>query len=83
MILKIEVVNYTNVVEVPSWNLGTFSSLNNVQDSTNKVDKIVLSQNNNNIMNSIFGSFDLVNWWESKAIEGSTLYPFEEVTDNY
>ena len=32
-------------------------------------------------MNSILGNFELIHWWEYKAIYCSTPYPCEEITD--
>ena len=61
--------------------MGPFPSLKSSRDSPNKFEWIGLAQKNKNVMNAIFGHFDLMQWREAKAREGSNPYPFEEVTD--
>ena len=69
-----------NVVEVTSWEVANFPSFKSIQYSLNEVERMGLVHNQDNIMNSIFVHFDLMQLWEVKANEGSTSYPFEEVT---
>ena len=52
-----------------------FSSLKSSQDSSNKFEQRGMAQKDNNLMNTIFLHFYLIQWWVSKAREGSTPYP--------
>ena len=76
-------IKYTNAVEVPSWNVRNFSPFKSIQYSPNEVEQRGLAQNNNNLMNYIFGRYYLMHWWETKYREVTTQYPFEELTDIY
>ena len=68
------------MVEVPSWNACNFPPKKSIQYSPNTLEQIVSYQKSKNLNNSIFGHFDLMQWWKSKAREVSTPFPFEEIT---
>ena len=63
------------MVEVPSWSVHNLPYFNSIQDSPNEFEWIGLAQNNNNIMNFIFGHFALMIWWKVKAREAFTPCP--------
>ena len=50
-------------VQVPSWLVSYFLSLNSFQYYPNEFDRRGLEQKNNNLINYIFGNFDLMLWW--------------------
>ena len=79
---KVEVIKGIDEVEVTSWAVINFSFFNMFQYSPNKIDRRGLVQKNNNLNNAIFGYFGLMHLWRAKAIKGSTVFPFEEVTSN-
>ena len=78
--LKVGVLKSTDVVQVPLWSLINFRYFNSFQDEPSEVERRVLVQNNKNILDYIFGRFNLMLWWEDKVIEGSYVYPFKEET---
>ena len=68
------------LVKLPSLEVTTLPSFNSSQDPKNEVENRGLSQKNKNLVKYIFGNYDLVQWWESKAKESSIPYPFEGIT---
>ena len=69
------------MVQVPSWVVRNFPSFNIFLDDPNEGERKGLVQKKKNLVDYIFGDFDIMMWWEFMAREGSTAYPFEEVTD--
>ena len=72
----------TYVVQMTSWAVINFPFFNMFQYSPNEIDRRGLVQKKNNLNNAIFGYFGLMQLQRAKAIKGSTVYPFEEVTGN-
>ena len=79
---KVELIKGGEMFRVPSWAVSHFGSFKSCQEHPNEVEQKGLAQKNKNLMLSIFGHFDLMMWWEAKAISSSTTYPFEEWTDH-
>ena len=71
------------VFQVTSWTVIHSASFKSCQDISNEVKRKGLVHKKKNLMLSIFGHFDLMMWWESKAISGSTVSLFEGETDHY
>ena len=67
---------------MPLWSVIHFPSFNSLQWHTNEVERKGLAKNIKNLMLSIFGNFELMMWWETKARSGPTTYPFEEEIDH-
>ena len=63
LLFYIEIYKDRNVVEVLAWNMPNFSSFKSTQDSPNEVEQRDLLQKKKNLMSSIFGHFDLMQWW--------------------
>ena len=66
--------------QVPSWKVSHFPPFKTFQEYPSEGERKWLEQKKNNIINYIFGHFDLMLWWEAKVISGFTTYPFEEET---
>ena len=73
----VECIKGMEVFQVPSLAVSHFPPFNIFQDHPNKVERKGLEQKKKNLMNYIFGNFDLMMWWEAKARSGTTTWPFE------
>ena len=52
-------------------------SFKSFQEDPNEGERKGLAQKKKNLINFIFGCFELMLLWEAKEISGSTTYPFE------
>ena len=64
---KVELIQDGQFFQVTLSSMNHFPSLMSFQEHTHELERKGLSQKKNKLVLSIFGNFDLILWWESKA----------------